>query len=163
LLVQLAERGDVERLAGLDGAGDRVPVAAALGVAVRDEELVSATHVDQYLRPLGHAGKTTSARAPAKAKLACSASAPRARTIERPVPAGVPSAPDPSSAIASTTSLSRRASSIRTVPSPCSSAFRSSSEEKSASAVARLPASETGSSRAPTSRPAPSPCTRHAR
>src|SRR4029078_9829460 len=100
LLVQLAECGDVERLPGLDRAGDRVPVAAALGRAVRDEELVSATHVDQYLRPLGHAGKTTSARAPAKAKLPCSSSATSARTIESTVTLGAPSVPGPSLAMA---------------------------------------------------------------
>src|SRR5262249_58791188 len=65
-----------------------------------------------------HAGKTTSARAPAKEKLPCSSSATSARTIERPVPVGAPSTPDPSSAIATITSPFRRASSIRTVPAP---------------------------------------------
>ena len=53
--------------------------------------------------------------------------------------------PTPSSAIASTTSPFRRASSTRIDWPPCSSAFWSSSLKTSASAVARLPASETGS------------------
>ena len=45
---------------------------------------------------------------------------------------------------------SARASSIRTVPPPCSSAFWKSSLKTSASAVARSPASDTGSSSAST-------------
>src|SRR6185437_8530490 len=163
LLAQLAPRRCLPVLARLHAPRDRVPVAPAVRRAVGDEELVPTADVDQHLAPLVHAGNTTSARAPLKAKLPCSSSATRAWTIERPVPLGAPSAPEPSSAIASRTSASRRTSSIRTVPAPCSSAFCRSSEKTSASAVARLPASDTGSSCAWTSRPAPSPCTSVAR
>src|SRR5579859_6703189 len=162
LLAQLAYRGLGERLALLHAARDLVPVRVVLRRAVDDEELLPAAHHDEHLlRP--HAGKTTSARAPAKAKLPWSSSATSARTIESPVPLGAPSAPEPSSAIARRTWSSRRVSSIRTVPAPCSSAFWSSSEKTSASAVARVPASDTGSSCAWTSRPPPSPCTSIAR
>src|SRR5205814_2776970 len=61
-------------------------------------------------------GNTTSARDPVRSKLPCSSSRTSARTIERPVPVGAPPAPFPSSAIASTTSPLRRASSMRTAP-----------------------------------------------
>ena len=95
----------------------------------------------------------------------CPASSSRtsARTIERPVPSPLPFRPAPSSATASATSSPRRSSSIRTVPPPCSSAFWKSSLKTSASAVARSPASETGSSSASTVLPATRPCTSIAR
>ena len=72
-------------------------------------------------------------RAPARSRARCRCS-PRRRC------------PSPSSAIASTTSPFRRSSSTRTIAPPCSSAFWSSSLKTSASAVARPPASCTGSS-----------------
>src|SRR4029077_12811219 len=96
---ELAGRGVGERLAVLHAARHEVPVRVVLGRTVDDEELASAADDDEHLlRP--HAGNTTSARAPAKAKLPCSSSATSAWTIERPVPLGAPSAPEPSSAIA---------------------------------------------------------------
>src|SRR5581483_2005416 len=162
LLVQLSRRRRKGRLALLDAAGAEVPVRVVLRRPVHDEELLATAHDDQdFVRP--HAGNTTSARAPLSAKLPCSSSATSARTIESPVPLDAPSAPVPSSAMARTTSPFRRVSSIRTVPAPCSSAFWRSSEKTRASAVARVPASDTGCSRASTSRPAPRPCTSIAR
>ena len=81
-----------------------------------------------------------------------------------PCPSAPPPIPAPESAIASRISPSRRTSSIRTSPPPCSSAFWSSSLKTSASAVAREPASATGSSADATRacRP-PIPCTSIAR
>src|SRR5207248_1035006 len=95
LLAQFAERSDEERLARLDGARDGMPVPAALGRAVRHQELVTAPDVDQHLAPLAraHAGKITSPRAPSNAKLPLSSSATSARTIDSPVPLGAPSTP----------------------------------------------------------------------
>ena len=72
-----------------------------------------------------------------------SSSRTSARTIERPVPfGGSAGMPGPSSAISSTASPSSPRSATCTCVPPCSSAFPSSSEKTSASAVARLPASD---------------------
>src|SRR4029077_7627670 len=121
-LPELAHGGLGERLTVLDAACDLVPVRVVLGRPVDDKEVVPASHNDEHLL-CPHAGNITSARGPTRAKVPCSSSATSARTIESPVPPGVPSAPEPSSAMARTTSPSRRASSICTVPAPCSSAF----------------------------------------
>src|SRR6266511_3309518 len=98
------------------------------------------------------------------ASASISSSMTSASTIERPVPElGSPSIPSPSSEIASTTSPFRRVSSTRTKPPPCSSAFCNSSEKTRARAVAREPASWTGSSDASTALPDPRPWTSIAR
>src|SRR5581483_911238 len=113
-----------------------------------------------------HAGNATSARSPpssASDSVPPSSSRTSASTIDRPVPAGAPMIPFPSSAIASRTSPSRCASSIRTESPPCSSAFWSSSLKTSASAVARAPSSVTLASAAETSLPPPRPWTSIAR
>src|SRR5581483_245744 len=108
-----------------------------------------------------HAGNATSARSPPSS--ASDSVPPRwartsAATIDRPVPAGAPMIPFPSSAIASRTSPSRCASSIRTESPPCSSAFWSSSLKTTLSsrrsvstswtaAIARIRLTESSSAR----------------
>ena len=140
-----------------------MPEAAVRRRAVDDEDLAPAPHRDDRLRVFSYREYNLGARARERRSVPCSSSATSARTIDRPVPSRAPSAPSPSSAIASTTSPFRCASSISMRPAPCSSAFWSSSLKTSASAVARLPASETCSRRASTSRPPPIPCTSIAR
>src|SRR5581483_4578839 len=145
LLAELPDGRLVRRLARLDAAGDEVPV----GVGRRAEEherLLAAVDEHERLLSPSHAGKTISARSPpslSSESVPRSSSRTSARTIERPVPClGSPAIPFPSSAIASTTSPFRCQSSIVTDGPPCSSAFWKSSLKTSASAVARLPASE---------------------
>ena len=112
------------------------------------------------------AGNRTSARrpssprgrAPRRARRGRAPGRSRAR-CRRPPPA----CRSPSSAMARTTSPSLPASVIEIASPPCSSAFRDSSLKTSASAVARCPASSTGSSSAVTSFPATSPWTSIAR
>src|SRR5207248_6314555 len=166
LLGELPCRRLGRRLTVLDPARDAVPVAALDLGAAENEIAPAAPDEDEHLA-CSHAGKTTSARSPPS--LRSSSVPPRssrtsASTIESPVPVGSsPPSPAPSSEIASMTSPFRCERSTVTAPPPCSSAFWSSSLKTSASAVARSPASETGSSRASTVLPATSPWTSIAR
>src|SRR6266566_5427600 len=96
LLAQLADSCLGEGLAILHATCDEMPVRVVLGRPVDDEVLPAPPHHDEHLL-CPHAGNITSARAPARAKLPCNSSATRARTMDSPVPPGVPSAPEPSS------------------------------------------------------------------
>ena len=90
-----------------------------------------------------------------------SSSRTSASTIERPVPDG--SSGDPAAVVGDREHdvAVPPASSTRTESPPCSSAFWSSSLKTSASAVARLPASETGSSAVSTRLPGAEPLDEH--